>query len=202
MFTGIVQGIATFLYIKKINSMYYEYCIKIPDILLKNIKIGISISNNGCCLTVVKIFKNIVLFHLIQETFNIANFKFLKKGDKINIERAAKFGDEIGGHIVSGHIITTAQIMNILKKKNTCTFILKLKKNVFMKYIFYKGFICLDGVSLTVSKILDNNFYVHIIPETLLSTNFSYKKINSFLNIEIDTLSQTIVDTCIKFFKK
>lgn len=202
MFTGIVQGIAVFLYMKKINSMYYEFSIQIPDILLKNIKIGNSISNNGCCLTVVKIFKNIVSFHLIKETFKKTNLKFLKKGDQVNIERAAKFGDEIGGHLVSGHIITTVQIINILKKKDTCTFLLKLNNDYFKKYIFYKGFICLDGVSLTIGKILDNSFYVHIIPETLLSTNFVYKKINSFLNLEIDFLSQAIVDTCIRSMNK
>ncbi|MCW5197621.1 riboflavin synthase subunit alpha [Buchnera aphidicola] len=202
MFTGIVQGTATFLYIKKISSMYYEYSIQMPDFLLKNIQVGNSISNNGCCLTVVKIYKNIVIFNLIQETFKKTNLKFLKKGDQINVERASKFGDEIGGHIVSGHIITTAQIINSFKKENTCTFLLKLKKKKIMKYIFYKGFICLDGVSLTVGKILDNNFYIHIIPETLLSTNFFYKDINYFCNVEIDVFSQTIVDTCIKFMKK
>lgn len=202
MFTGIIQGTAIFLYIKKIDSMYYEYAIQIPYTLSKNIKIGNSISNNGCCLTVVKIIKDIIVFHLIQETFKVTNLKFLKKGEKVNIERAAKFGDEIGGHIISGHIITTAQIINILKKEDFFTFVLELVNKSFMKYIFYKGFICLDGVSLTIGKILNNIFYIHIIPETLLNTNFSYKKINSFFNVEVDFFSQTIVDTCIKFISK
>ncbi|CAL4318787.1 Riboflavin synthase [Buchnera aphidicola (Periphyllus testudinaceus)] len=201
MFTGIIKGVATVLSINKKSSKYYKCYFFMPNFFLKGIHIGDSISNNGCCLTIIKIFKNIAKFHIINETYKKTNLKFLKKNDLVNVERAARFNDEIGGHIVSGHIITTAKIIKIFKSKKYLKFLLKLN-NKFIKYIFYKGFICLDGVSLTVGKIVKNCFYVRIIPETFLRTNFMFRKVNDFINIEIDSMTQIIVDTCKSFFKK
>ncbi|WP_343183619.1 riboflavin synthase subunit alpha [Buchnera aphidicola] len=202
MFTGIVQGVAHVISIKKKNSKYYEYIVRMPDMFLKKIKIGDSISNNGCCLTIIKFFKNIAKFHIIKETFKRTTFKYLKKNDKVNVERAAKFNDEIGGHIVSGHIMTTIQIIKLIKFKKYLKILLKLNCKKFLKYIFYKGFICLDGVSLTIGKIRDNFFYVHVIPETFLKTNFILKKENDFINVEFDSITQIVVDTCLKVINK
>ncbi|QIQ41721.1 MAG: riboflavin synthase subunit alpha [Buchnera aphidicola (Microlophium carnosum)] len=200
MFTGIINGIASIVSIDKKKN--YSYTVKMPSILSKNLKLGESISHNGCCLTVRLINNSYITCDVVEETLKITNLGILEIGDDINIERSAKYGDEIGGHIISGHIMNTAEISKIVKSHDTCIIWLKMKNKLLMKYIFCKGFICVDGISLTVSDIINNEFCVNIIPHTFSSTTIKNKSHGSIVNIEIDFYTQTIVDTTERLINK
>ncbi|QCI24215.1 riboflavin synthase subunit alpha [Buchnera aphidicola (Muscaphis stroyani)] len=194
MFTGIIHGTAKIVFIEKKKNMN-TYEINLSRNLSKNLKIGDSVSHNGCCLT-VKLIRNFnAIFDIIQETLNNTNLGTLKIGDYVNIERSVKYGDEIGGHIISGHIMSTAQVSKVEILDNSRILWLKIKKKFLMKYIFYKGFICVDGISLTIGSIINNKFSIHLIPETLFRTTISHKKRGDIMNVEIDLNTQIIVDT-------
>ncbi|QCI18102.1 riboflavin synthase subunit alpha [Buchnera aphidicola (Aphis nasturtii)] len=194
MFTGIVHGVAQVISIDKKKKLH-TYTINLPSILLKGLKLGASVANNGCCLTVKTIDRYYVVFDVMQVTLEHTNLGFVNIGDYINVERSVKYGDEIGGHIVSGHIMNTAEISKILKLNNNYIIWFKIKNFSLMKYIFYKGFICIDGISLTIVNITRNEFCVSIIPETLSLTTIGFKKIGELVNIEIDLYTQITVDT-------
>lgn len=201
MFTGIINGIATVSSVEG-NSVFFTYGIKFTMFLLKKLKTGDSVANNGCCLTVKYIKNNIVFFDVIKETVDCTNLSLLKLGDNINIERSAKFGDEIGGHIISGHVITTAVIIDIFLSKKNRVICFCINKKYIMKYILYKGFISIDGVSLTVGKVVNNTFYVHLIPETILQTTLGNKKIGDTVNIEVDYYTKLLIDNSEKILNK
>lgn len=201
MFTGIVNGVSEVIFIEK-KKKFHSYAIKLSPIFSKNLQEGASIAHNGCCLTVKTIDKSYVVFDVMEETLKKTNLGILDIGDWINIERSVKYGDEIGGHIISGHIINTAEISKISKSDNNYIVWLKIKNRLLMKYIFYKGFICIDGISLTVSDIVKNEFCVYLIPKTLSSTTIGNKKNGSLVNVEIDFYTQTIVDTVNCFISK
>ncbi|MCW5196983.1 riboflavin synthase subunit alpha [Buchnera aphidicola] len=192
MFTGIIQGIAIVSSIKK-KYQFFTYNMKFPNYLTLNLNIGASVSNNGCCLTVTKIHNHHVYFDVIQETLIKTNLSLLSVGSKINVERSLKFGDEVGGHLLTGHIIGTAKICNIIHTNNNRKIFFQVQ-DVWKKYIFLKGFIAIDGISLTVSDIKNNIFCVCFIPETLCNTNISMKVIGDIVNIEVDYYTQIIID--------
>ncbi|VFP88631.1 riboflavin synthase subunit alpha [Candidatus Erwinia haradaeae] len=194
MFTGIVQGIAELYYIEKTKDVR-TYIFKMPSSFLEGLKTGYSVANNGCCLTVTKIIDDYVSFDLVTETLLKTNLDILNIGDKVNIERAARFSDEIGGHFVSGHIMATAIITRICNKKNNYTIWLNIDVFEKKKYIFHKGFITIDGISLTVGEVTQKEFCVHLIPETLSRTTLGQKNISHKVNIEFDLNTQVIVDT-------
>ncbi|CAL4042362.1 riboflavin synthase subunit alpha [Buchnera aphidicola] len=197
MFTGIVNSCATVCSIEE-SSNFLTYGIKFPIFLLHKLKIGASVANNGCCLTVKYIKNNIIFFDIVQATLDCTNLGLLLVGNQINIERSAKFGDEIGGHIISGHIIATAIIENIYISKKNREIWLFIKKISIMKYILYKGFIAIDGVSLTVGKVVNNTFCVYLIPETVLLTTLGNKKIGDVVNIEVDYYTKLLIDNAEK----
>lgn len=173
----------------------HTYTINLSENLLNQLQLGASVAHNGCCLTVKKIDNSYVSFDIMQITLKHTNLGYLNVNDYINIERSLKYGEEIGGHIVSGHIINTAEISQILKLDNNYTIWFKIQNISLMKYIFYKGFICIDGISLTVNNIIKNEFSVGIIPETLFLTTIGNKKLGELVNIEVDLNTQIIVDT-------
>ncbi|QJC34007.1 riboflavin synthase [Enterobacteriaceae endosymbiont of Donacia cinerea] len=199
MFTGIIQSIGIVQNIILKKNLYFLY-IKTNKNFLKNLKIGESISNNGCCLTIIKLYNNIMIFNIIKQTFNSTTFKKIKIRDYVNLEKPIKINNFIGGHIVSGHITSTAIITNI--KNYTSSKILWIKPNniLQMKYILKKGSICIDGVSLTIDKKLKNKFSVNIIPKTLFKTTLSKKNIYNYVNIETDIHTRTIIKTVEKLF--
>lgn len=194
MFTGIVQGIASLVSIEE-KSNFRNHIIELPTELLPGLETGASVAHNGCCLTVTAIEGNRVSFDLIKETLRITNLGELQVGDSINIERAAKFNDEIGGHLMSGHIATTAEVARILTSENNRQIWFKVQDQSLMKYILHKGFIGIDGISLTVGEVTATRFCVHLIPETLERTTLGKKKLGQRVNIEIDPQTQAIVNT-------
>ena len=194
MFTGIVQGTAEVLAIEE-KPNFRTHIVRLPDELLPGLELGASVSHNGCCLTVTEVDGNRVSFDLVKETLRITNLGELKTGDIVNVERAAKFSDEIGGHLMSGHIMTTAEICKILTSENNREIWFKPQDSEQMKYILHKGFIGIDGISLTVGEVTKTKFCVHLIPETLARTTLGRKRLGDRVNIEIDPHTQAIVET-------
>ncbi|QJC33599.1 riboflavin synthase [Enterobacteriaceae endosymbiont of Donacia provostii] len=194
MFTGIVQSIGK---IKKINFKKQIYCIYIQTDknFIKNLKKGESISNNGCCLTIVHIYENIILFNVIKYTMNNTTFKFLKVGHYVNLEKPIKANNFFGGHIVLGHITDIAIITKIKNYSFSKVFWIKPNNVSQMKFIPIKGSICIDGVSLTIDKKTKNKFSVNLIPETLNNTTLSKKKIHNYVNLETDIYTRNIIQT-------
>ncbi|MDT9587317.1 MAG: riboflavin synthase subunit alpha [Candidatus Arsenophonus melophagi] len=194
MFTGIVQGKGTLVIIKD-SLNFRTYTVQFPHQLLTGLATGDSVANNGCCLTVTHINGDQVSFDIMHETLRLTNLGGLKPGNMINLERSAKYGDEIGGHVMSGHIITTAEISKIFKTTNNLQIGFYLYKKQLMKYILYKGFIGVDGISLTIGNIIKDQVFVHLIPETMFRTTIGEKQLGDKVNIEIDASTQAVIDT-------
>lgn len=193
MFTGIVQGTAEIISINK-RDQFQTHGLRMPDRLLAGLETGASVAHNGCCLTVSKIDNNLVYFDLMQATLNLTNLGELNVGDRVNIERAAKVGDEIGGHSMSGHIMATAVLIKRKESPDNCTLTFGIP-NGLNKFILDKGYIGIDGISLTIAAVTDDSFSVCLIPETLERTNLQWRKAGDRINIEIDPQTQAIVET-------
>ncbi|WP_133543458.1 riboflavin synthase subunit alpha [Mesocricetibacter intestinalis] len=194
MFTGIVQGTA------QIDSLiekadFKTYRLKMPPQMLEGLEIGASVANNGVCLTVTAIEGELVSFDLMRETLRLTNLDKLKVGDFVNVERAMKMGAEIGGHILSGHVYCTARVSRLLPSENNLQIWFEPTDPSIMKYILKKGFIAVDGISLTVGETEENRFCVNLIPETLQRTVIAQRAAGDEVNIEIDPQTQAIVDT-------
>ncbi|NVD06703.1 riboflavin synthase subunit alpha [Vibrio sp. JPW-9-11-11] len=193
MFTGIVQGMAQVVAIEK-KEKFQTHTLKLDGEMKQGLTIGASVAHNGCCLTVTRIEDNLVDFDLMQATLELTNLGQLVVGDSVNIERAAKFGDEIGGHSMSGHIAVIAEVTKVVDSPNNRTIWFELPSEM-MKYVLAKGYIGLDGCSLTIGDVSGNQFCVHLIPETLNRTLFGSRAAGDKVNVEIDPQTQAIVDT-------
>ena len=192
MFTGIVQGIRKITLVSDIEG---GRKIRIQlDYLSKNLVNGASVAVNGVCLTATNISKEWAEFDIIQETLNRSNLSELKSGDSVNIERACSFGDEVGGHHVSGHVDCVGKIKKINNSPNNRDFIIKCDKK-WLAYIIHKGWVTVDGVSLTVVDLGNNWFSVSLIPETLKQTILGFKTECQKVNLEFDSTVKVIVHT-------
>ncbi|AJJ57749.1 riboflavin synthase [Yersinia pseudotuberculosis] len=194
MFTGIVQGTGLVVAIEE-KSNFRTHVVELPIDMLPELALGASVAHNGCCLTVTHIEGNRVSFDLMKETLRLTNLGDINVGDKVNLERAAKFSDEIGGHLMSGHIICTAEIAKIYTSENNRQIWFRMPSEDLMKYVLHKGFIGIDGISLTIGEVVGNRFCVHLIPETLSRTTLGKKRLGHRVNIEIDPQTQAVVDT-------
>ena len=149
---------------------------------------------DGVCLTVVEFDEKQATFDVIAETLRLTTIGQLKTGDSVNIERAARFNDEIGGHLLSGHVSGTAQIIERLDIPEETMLRIQLPTDL-QPYVLPKGFISIDGVSLTVGRVQDGAFSVHLIPETLRRTTLNLAQIGDAVNIELDAMTQAVVAT-------
>jgi riboflavin synthase len=193
MFTGIVQGTAEVVEIVGSTGLR-THRIRLPPGLGEGLQPGASVAHNGCCLTVSRIEGDVVSFDLMQETLRITNLGGLRQGARINVERAARFGDEIGGHAMSGHILCTAPVVEVIADADNRQIWFELPAP-WEKYLFTKGYIGIDGISLTIGEVRGNRFCVNLIPETLQRTNIGRRVLGDRVNIEIDPQTQAIVDT-------
>lgn len=201
MFTGIVANTFSVVEIKDQDQLR-RTVVELTDELVQGLKIGASVANNGVCLTVVKIDGVKVHFDIIDETLRLTNLGELEVGDRVNIERAAAYGDEIGGHVVSGHICDTVQVLEI-QQSDTNTAIYLQAHPKWSKYLMPKGFVSLNGCSLTIGeKVEQGRFSIHLIPETLQVTTFGNAKVGDRINLEIDPSTQTIVDTVERYLSE
>ncbi len=189
MFNGIIKNTGKIYKVfKKNNNCSIEILSKMK--FSKN-EIGTSISCSGACLTLEKYNKNLAKFYLSQETLSTTNFKSIKKNDIINLEKSLKFKENISGHFVQGHVDTTSDVKKIKIIGRSLLINFKLLKK-YRKYIVPKGSIAINGVSLTITKILKEGFQISIVPHTLRFTNLIYLKEKDIVNVEFDVLGKYI----------
>ena len=189
MFTGIIKHTGK---IKKIYTKNKNCRIEIlSNIKFSKSEIGSSISCSGACLTLEKYEKNLSKFYISKETLKRTIFKYSTKGDIINLEKSLKYGNRVSGHFVQGHVDCTSVIekINVIGKTWLIKFNLAKK---YRKYLVEKGSITINGISLTVSKILIDGFQIVIIPHTLKLTNLINLKKKDIVNIELDILGKYI----------
>lgn len=195
MFTGIVQSTAT---ISQINDLagLRRLTVQVAPAHLQQLQRGASVAINGVCLTATEFDADAgwVCFDVIAETLAKTNLGLLKQGSLVNLERSLRFGDELGGHIVSGHIQATAELVARTQDAQNCSLMLKLD-SALLPYIQPKGFIAVEGCSLTVGEVTAEGFSLYLIPETLAITTLGSKVVGDKLNIELDQQTVTIIRT-------
>ena len=183
MFTGIIKNKGKVVSIVK-KDKGYEVKIN-SNLVFSKKNIGTSISINGVCLTLTKFLNKNLFFFISYSTFQITNFKYLKKNSTVNLEKSLKFGDEIAGHFVQGHIDTVGKIISLKKLAKTWTFLIKVDSK-FSHLLVDKGSITIDGISLTIVKSFKNQFTLVVIPHTLELTNIISLKTGDVVNVEFD----------------
>ena len=186
MFTGIIQGTGCVQSVRRDSVVTID--VQIPS--TEGLEIGASVSIDGVCLTATSV-SDTVTFDVIPETLDRTTLGSLSSGSNVNVERALKFGDELGGHLLSGHIMGTAEIVAVENQDYTIQCPPEMAE-----YIQEKGYIAVDGISLTIGKTSGKGgFDVHIIPETLRLTTLGSKGVGDQVNIEIDAMTQAVVET-------
>ena len=173
---------------------FRTHTVELPEDMAGGLQTGASVAHNGCCLTVTEADGRTARFDLMAETLDKTNLGRLKAGDLVNRDRAARFGDEIGGHLMSGHITATTEILRIERTEHNTTMHFALPAAL-KPYILPKGFVGLDGCSLTIGNVGEDSFCVHLIPETLRRTLFGTRQAGDTVNLEIDPQTQAVVDT-------
>lgn len=194
MFTGIIQG--TY----EVTSVHREADLSTYEIALDSDRIvglepGASVSIEGVCQTVVSINGERVTFDAIRETLELTTLGSLEVGGRVAVERSARVGDEVGGHDVSGHVIGRGKIVEARREGHVCVLRIAVPAD-WMKYVLDKGFVAVDGSSLTVCETQPGgSFAVHLIPETLRLTRLGERQPGDEVNIELDPRTVAIVDT-------
>ena len=195
MFTGIIHSTAK---LKKINKFQNHFSFILESVIPVSKKdVGTSIAINGVCLTLIHFKKSQkcydLQFDISPETLRVANLKKNKVGDLFNIEKSLKYGDEIAGHFVQGHVDDIGKVKTFSKIKNSWKIWIEIKPK-FKKYLIKKGSITINGISLTINDIKKNMIRVDIIPHTFKKTNLKNIKINETVNIEYDLLMKFLKD--------
>jgi len=199
MFTGIVQGIATVAAVTDRPGLR-SFTLRFPAGFTEGLAIGASVACDGVCLTVTALEgDSAARFDVMQQSLNLTTLGGLREGSRINVERAAKDGAEIGGHPLSGHVDFLATLATLRQPENNHVLRIAVPAP-WMRYVFAKGYIAVNGASLTVAEAHREPdgtgwFEVWLIPETLRMTTFGDKAPGDALNIEIERQTQVIVDT-------
>ena len=205
MFTGIVQtrlAVADVLKKEDFATFIFDFSDELADGLV----IGASVAINGTCLTAREIIPassgsgagsstgTRVSFDAIGQTLKVTNLGDLKAGSIVNIERAAKFGDEIGGHLLSGHVMQQVRVVEVIETANNLVVWMERPDNL-APYLLDKGYVALNGCSLTIAEVAGDRFAVHLIPETRDVTTFGLVTVGDKINVEVDPQTQAVVDT-------
>ena len=195
MFSGIVEQVGK---INKIVDQGDHYLTINTTVLKKNLKIGSSVCCNGVCLTVHTMKQNKkyleLSFDVSKETISCTNFKQLKTGSLINLEKSLKVGDEISGHFVFGHVDTVSKLKFLKKAGKSYVLEFSLPKNI-KKLVTKKGSIAINGVSLTVNKTTKDSFFVNIVDYTWNHTNLNKVRVSDIVNIEVDMLARYVTNS-------
>jgi riboflavin synthase len=192
MFTGIVAGISQITAIED-GEEIRSFVVNLAE-FDEGLEVGASVALDGVCMTVVSIEGTEVRFDAIPETLERTTLGGLVADDWVNVERSLRMGDELGGHILSGHILMTAQILQRTERGEAIDLLIETPTEA-LPYILEKGFVAVDGMSLTVGEVSESSFALHIIPETLRVTTIGEKQVGHSVNIEIDSRTQAVVDT-------
>ena len=189
MFTGIIEEVGKVQ--KVIKATKSAKIVIDARKVLEDVMIGDSISTNGVCLTVTEFSTSSFVVDVMAETMRRSNLHLLKVGDEVNLERALRVGDRLGGHIVSGHIDGTGIITEYEKEDNAVWVTISARREI-LRYIVQKGSITIDGISLTVAYINDKVFKVSIIPHTKEITTLLRKKVGDLVNLECDMVGKYV----------
>ena len=185
MFTGIVEEIGT------INNLVNSVLTIQAEKVLADIKLGDSISVNGTCLTVVNFTESKFSVDLAPETLRRTTFGNLNPDDTVNLERALAANDRFGGHMVQGHVDATGRVISIRDEGDSSIFRISNPKRL-KPYLVEKGFIAIDGISLTIVKALTSSFTLSVIPYTRINTNLRDQRIGGKVNLEVDILAKYV----------
>lgn len=193
MFTGIVQRLSEVVDVKPEGTLV-RLTLDLGE-RAKDLELGASVAVNGTCLTVTST-EGTVSFDVIRETLALTNLGEFKVGDIVNTERSYRVGDEVGGHVLSGHVCSTVEVVGIVEDDGRRDIEFKVAAE-WMKYIQHKGFVALDGASLTIARVDRdaNTLTVCLIPETIARTTLGTVQVGDRVNLEIDHQTQSIVDT-------
>jgi riboflavin synthase len=195
MYTGIVAGTAPVSDIREgegVRTLSIDL-----DGYSDGLEIGASVALDGVCMTVVSMEGTDVQFDAIEETLQRTTLGEITLGEVVNVERSLRVGDEIGGHILSGHIMTTAEITGREKRGEGLDILVENPESA-RPFILEKGFIAIDGMSLTIGKVSEEEFALHIIPETLRITTIGLKEVGDRVNLEVDSRTQAVVETMMR----
>ena len=192
MFTGIVAGTGEITEIS--GSEVIRVVIDFNSVSTDGLALGASVSIDGTCLTVVEINSPKISFDVIPETLQKTTLGSKSIGSLVNLERALKMGDELGGHLLSGHIIGLGELSNRIQGNENLDLRISCSPKI-MKFVQEKGYIAIDGISLTIGEVDEGGFSLHLIPETIAITTIGNKQVGDKVNIEIDSMTQTIVST-------
>jgi len=198
VFTGIVSGTAPILRIDDDEGIR-KITVDLGD-FLDGLETGASVSLDGVCMTVVSIDSGVVTFDAISETLDRTTLSDKSEGDLLNVERSMRLGDELGGHILSGHVMGTGEIIDSRTVGEGLDLLISIPDGC-SPFILEKGFIAVDGMSLTIGKCDEESFGLHIIPETLRITTLDKKVVGDRVNIEIDSRTQAVVETMLRMGK-
>ena len=185
MFTGLVEELGTIL-----KTSPNKLVIR-ASIVTNSLTLGESIATNGACLTVTEMDGDTFAVELSNETLNRTNLGFLKTPDPVNLERAIPAGARMGGHIVQGHVDGTGKVLSLEGPAHACVLQIEAPTHL-LKYIVEKGFIAIDGISLTITSVIDTVFAISVIPYTLNSTNLNKIRSGSLVNLEVDILAKYV----------
>ena len=188
MFTGLVEAVGEVLDIRA-GSQNTTLWIKTP---FEDVNVGDSVAVNGACLTAVEIKGPAVAFDVSQETLKRTNLKDLKRGSFVNLERALKVGDRLGGHLITGHVDFTATVESFSDRGLHRELVIKIPED-HLKFVVEKGSIAVDGISLTVNYIRSSKVYINVIPHTYENTNLRYRKVGDKVNVETDIIGKYVI---------
>ena len=195
MYTGIVSGTAPVIAVadgEGIRALTIDL-----DGFSEGLQIGANVALDGVCMTVVSMEGTEVRFDAIEQTLGRTTLERAIQGHMVNVERSLRMGDELGGHILSGHVMTTAKIIGRVERGEGLDLVIENLIET-RPYILEKGFIAIDGMSLTIGEVSDEGFALHIIPETLRITTIGDKGVGDSVNIEIDSRTQAVVETVMR----
>ncbi len=194
MFSGIVQGTAEITSTTQRDDVL-TIEVEMGQNLIEGLEIGASVAVDGVCLTAVEITESKAKFDIIEETIRCTTLDMARKNTRANIERSLKFGDEIGGHNVSGHVSSVATISAVKQGVNGRTLQLTSEEKE-ISYLMPKGFVAIDGISLTVGEVNrpTATFDVHLIPETITATTIGEKQVGDKVNLELDSATVAAVE--------
>lgn len=195
MFTGIVQELAPVVAMDREPGLLRLHLGLSPE-RREKLAFGASVAVNGTCLTVARQDDAGVGFDVISETLDRTNIGALEVGDRVNVERSATFADEIGGHRVSGHVSGLAEVLEARRSENNQVVRLAVASD-WGRFVFHKGFVALDGASLTISALDRGEGWleVSLIPETLARTTFGFRTVGDAINVEVDSETVAVVET-------
>ena len=193
MFSGIVQSLGTIVSIEE-TSEIVTLEVQASEDFTKGLKVGDSVAIDGVCLTLTKSESDRMFFDAVPETLSKTIIKSYKKEAKVNLESSLRFNDSVGGHIVSGHIHTTGHINQVEIHGDAKDIVIDAGVD-WGKFLFEKGYIGINGCSITLGEITEGRFIVHLIPETLRATNLDNLVYGNQVNLEFDQNTITIVET-------